>query len=31
MAGLSSKDEAQARSNFFDLKRDETMALSEYL
>ncbi len=31
MAGLSSKDEAQARSNYFDLKRDETMALSEYL
>jgi hypothetical protein len=31
MAGLSSKDEKQARSNFFDLKRDETMALSEYL
>lgn len=31
MAGLSSKDEAQARSNYFDLKRDETMALNEYL
>ena len=31
MAGLSSKDEAKARSNYFDLKRDETMALSEYL
>ena len=31
MAGLSSEDEAQARSNYFDLKRDETMALSEYL
>ena len=29
MAGLSSKDEAQARSNYFDLKRDETMALSD--
>lgn len=31
MAGLSGKDEMQARQNFFDLKRDETMALSEYL
>jgi len=31
MAGLSSKNEAQARSNYFDLNRDETMALSEYL
>jgi len=31
MAGLSSKNEAQARINFNDLKRDETMALNEYL
>jgi hypothetical protein len=31
MAGLSSKNEAQARINFIDLKRDETMALNEYL
>lgn len=31
MAELVGKDEMQARQNFFDLKRDETMALSEYL
>mgnify|MGYP007077500612 FL=1 len=31
MAELNSKDEMQARQNFFDLKRDETMAMAEYL
>lgn len=31
MAELTGKDEMKARQNFFDLKRDETMALSEYL
>ena len=30
MAELNSKDEMQARQNFFDLKRDETMAMAEY-